>query len=286
MRVSSLSNPKVAEEISRYFVPTWVSRDDYAAREPRSKEEKAELLRIDRERVKRGMKGGNVCVFIIAPNGDVLATQPVQIASNPEKHLEFLRKIIEDYKMTPRDEEAIRDTAAKPEEEKPKTKDGRIVHVWTRLERSGNRSRTIDRVELTAADCKEFLPAADARAGASWKIAESVAHKLYQYGYPPNPYWMVKDCKIEKSTLKATLSSLSDDEARIRLAGEMELIFPVGKPTEGRVTAKFVGYARVDRKKGALTALALVSDEAKYVWTWQGRPQPAPMEIALEMQSP
>src|SRR5579884_2672104 len=88
MRVSSLSDPRVIEVVSKYFVPVSVSRDDYQ-RDPRSQDEKAELLRLDRERARRGLKGGNVCAFIIAANGDVLATQPVQQAFKPENLLPF-----------------------------------------------------------------------------------------------------------------------------------------------------------------------------------------------------
>jgi hypothetical protein len=284
MRVSSLSDPRINSLISKYFVPVWVSRDDYQL-EDRSKEEKAELDRLDAERRKRGLEGGNVCVFIVAANGDVLATQRVQLAYKPEEHLAFLRKIIADYKPEPRDAEAIRASTAKPAEVKPKTKDGRLFHIWTRLDRGAdNKTVTNDRVELTAAEWKTFLPTAGARVGASWTIPDDIAHKLYHNCYPPNPYWMTKDCKVLKGTLKATLSAVTDEVARIQLEGSMELSFPHGKPTEGRVTARFIGAARQDRKKQTLTSLALVSEKADYVWYWQGSPQPIEMRIALEME--
>lgn len=283
MRVSSLSNSRVIDLVSKYFVPALVSRDDYQ-REPRDKDEKAELVRLDQERARRGLKGGNVTVFIIAANGDVLATQPVQLAYKPENLLPFLEKIIAEQKLEPRSEEAIKSSAAKTAESKSKTEDKRFVHIWTRLDTGGNQGLSNDRVELTPAQCKAFLPPADAKPDASWNIPEAIAHKLYQYGYPPGPQWMTKDCKVMKGTLKATLVAESDGEARIKLEGEMELKFPVGKPTEGRITARFVGMAQTDRKKQTLTSLALVSEQADYVWQWQGKPQPRKMRIALELE--
>ncbi|MGH7222018.1 MAG: hypothetical protein ACRELF_02190, partial [Gemmataceae bacterium] len=60
--------------------------------------------------------------------------------------------------------------------------------------------------------------------------------------------------------------------------------FPHGKPTEGRVAARFVGVFREDRKKETLTSLMLVSEKADYVWYWQGKPQPRKMRIALELE--
>lgn len=284
MRVSSLSNSRIIELVSKYFVPALVSRDDYQ-RDPRSADEKAELLRLDRERARRGLKGGNVNVFLIAPNGDVLATQPVQLAFKPENLLPLLEKFIAEQKLGPRSEEAIRSSAAKPtEDKKTKNEEGRFVHIWTRLDTGGNQGLSNDRVELTPAQCKAFLPPADAKPGTSWNIPEEIAHKLYQYGYPPGPNWITQDCKVMKGTLKATLAAESDGEARIQLEGEMELKYPVGKPTEGRITARFVGVARTDRKKQTLASLALVSEQADYVWKWQGKPQPRKMRIALELE--
>jgi hypothetical protein len=283
MRVSSLSDPHVIDLISKYFVPVSVSRDDYQ-RDPREPDEKAELLRLDRERARRRLKGGNVCAFVIAANGDVLATQPVQLAYKPENLLPFLQSIIVERKLEPRSEEAIRASAAKSSDAKPKTEGGRFIHVWTCLDTGLNRGLSNDHVELTTAQCKAVLPPAEAKPGTAWAIPEEIAHKLFQYGYPPGPQWTTKDCKVLKGTLKATLEAVSNGEAHMRLEGEMVLKFPFGKPTEGRITARFVGTARADCKKQALTSLELVSEQVDYVWYWQGKPQPRKMRIALELE--
>jgi hypothetical protein len=283
MRVSSLSDRRVIELISKYFVPAWVSRDFYQL-EGDNNDEKAEIARLDRERRLRGMQGGTVCVFIVAANGNVLATQPVQLAFKPENLIPFLQKIIADQKLKPRSQEAIRASAAAAPEVKPKTKDGRLIHIWARVDTGINRGLSNDRVELTAAEWKAFLPPADAKPGTSWQIPEAIAHKIFQYGYPPGSFWRANECKVLKGTLKATLAALSGEEVRIQLDGAMALSFPVGKPTEGRVTARFVGVVREDRKKETLTSLALVSESADYVWNWQGKPQPLKMRIALELE--
>ena len=47
-----------------------------------------------------------------------------------------------------------------------------------------------------------------------------------------------------------------------------------------------VGVVRVDPTRQAIAALALASEEAKYVWYWKGDPQVVPMRIAVEMQRP
>lgn len=281
MRVSSLSDARVIALISKYFVPAWVSRDDYQL-DPRGKEAAAELERIDADRHKRGLEGGTVCVFVLDPDGGVRATLPVQKASKPANLIPLLEKIVADTKATPRDAEAIMATAAQPPEIKPKTEGGRLVHIWTRCDQpSTNRGLSHDRVELTATEMQAFVPPADAKRGDSWKIPDTIAARLFQYCYPPGPVWSVKESKVRSATLKATLS----DETRIQLEGELELHYPNrGKPTDGRITARLVGFARIDAKNKKLTSLALVSAQADYVWYWQDKPQPIKMRIAMELE--
>lgn len=286
MRVSSLSDERVRNLIEKYFVPAWVSRDSYQL-EKRSREEQTELERIDGERAKRKLIGGSVCVFLLDPDGHIWATMRVQEACKPQNLVPLLEKTIAERKLTPRDSEAVRASAATPSERKPKSEGSRLIHIWARVDQKGsNRGVSNDRVELTAAERKAFAPPADALPGSSWRIPDKIAHKLYLYCYPPGPRWKVSDCRVKSGTLKATLIAASESEARIRLQGEMELTFPnTGKPTDGRITARFVGTARVEGKTHALTSLALVSEQADYVWHWQGKAQPLKMRMAMELEA-
>src|SRR5437588_11420983 len=92
MRVSSLSDERVIALVSRYFVPVWLSRDHYQAGQVTPAEHE-EVLRMDRDRQHRGLKGGSVCVYILAPDGAVTATMPVQQAHKPENLVPFLERI-------------------------------------------------------------------------------------------------------------------------------------------------------------------------------------------------
>src|SRR6185437_5257056 len=117
---------------------------DYYQIDGDNQDEKAEIMRLDRERSQRGMKGGTVCVFIVAANGEVLATQPVQLAVKPENLMPLLEKIVADHKLNPPSEEAIRASAAKEREWKPKTEGGRLVHVWARQDTGANNGLSND----------------------------------------------------------------------------------------------------------------------------------------------
>src|SRR5947209_4852586 len=105
MRVSSLSDDRVIDLLSRYFVPVWLSRDHYQLDAP-PKAEQDELLRIDRERNARGFEGGTVSVSVLAPDGRVLATQALHRACDPAKLVPFLRDIVEKQRLEPRPEPA------------------------------------------------------------------------------------------------------------------------------------------------------------------------------------
>src|SRR3954453_19062092 len=107
MRVSSLSDERGIALLTRYFVPAWLSRDHYQLG-PASQAEREELLRLDRERARRGLRGGTVCVFVVAPDGSRPPTQPVQQACRPENLVPLLDRVVEREGLRPRSPAAAR----------------------------------------------------------------------------------------------------------------------------------------------------------------------------------
>ncbi len=293
MRVSSLSDDRVIDLVSRYFVPALYSRDHYQADGP-SRAEQDEVLRIDRDRSSRGLKGGTVCVYILAPDGAVLATQPVQFAYRPENLLPLLKDVVDGRRLRPRDPGAVKASAAPPPPPaRPRTEDGLLLHFWTRTDdRASNRGVSQDRVELTAAEWRTVIPPAESRPGASWEVPDKVAHKLFQYCYPPGPHWNARDCKVLGGRLSATVLSAPDDETRVRLTGKLELAFPhtpgpndrTGAGPAGRVTARLTGVVRYSPSRRAITSWEMASEEAEYVRYWQGKAIPSKMLIAVERE--
>ena len=131
MRVSSLSDERIIRRLSRYFVPAWVSRDHYQL-DSSDREEQAFVAKIDADRRKKKLEGGAVCVYIVTPKGEVLATLPVQKACKPELLVPFLKKVIADEKLKPRRPADVKGTPALA---KPgaKTEGGRLFVVRTRF---------------------------------------------------------------------------------------------------------------------------------------------------------
>jgi hypothetical protein len=284
MRVSSLSDARVISLITKYFVPVWHSRDAYQL-EPPAQEEWAEALRIDRDRGKRGLPGGTVCVYLLSPDGSVAATQPVQEACKAENLVPFLEKLIAKEKLRPRDPEAVRATKAGTRAARPKAGNGNlVVHLWTRMAESGsNRGTSQDWVEWTAAEWKTLLPAEGAKAGKSWKVPRSVADKLCARCYPPGPYWSAKQSKVIGAELTATAVRTAPEEIRVKLQGNLEVVHPAeGKETDRRVKARVLGFLRYDPARQAVTSLVLTSEQAESVWYWQGQPQRQKLLIGAE----
>jgi hypothetical protein len=279
MRVSSLSNERIRSILSNYFVPTWLSRDRYQL-DGTSKDEQAELQRIDRQRHDRGLEGGTVTVHILAADGTVVAAMALKNACDPEKLGAFLVSYIEREKLKPR---------ANPRTVGIKTTsktDETVLRVCTRLEDKGpNRGLSIDRVTLTAAQTAAFVPDRDYRRGSSFKLPAEVADPIFSYFYPPLPHYDIKKSKLLARGLTATVVAASEKEVQLRLEGYVELRYPnLGKPSDGQTTAKLLGTATVDPAKRKLTALAMTSVDAEYVWYWNGSPMRHRMSVAVKLE--
>jgi hypothetical protein len=285
MRVSSLSNDKVIDLLTKYFIPVWVSRDHYQLAAP-SDSEQDELLRIDRDRAKRGLEGGTVCVYVLAPDGAVSATMRVQKACGPENLAPFLQKIVDDQKLTPRAGDAVRaTTAAVRPAARPVTEGGAVLRIWTRLEdMKNNRGVAQDWVEWTADDWSALAPATDAKPGAAQTVPRETADKVLRRLYPPASRWDVQDSEVTAASLTATVVAVEGGQVRMRLEGDMELKFPVSLPSfNGKVTAHLVGAAHFDTERHCFTSFVLTTDAAEYLRHWDDKPVHQKMLAAVEM---
>src|SRR5262249_23528774 len=166
MRASSLSNKQVIDLLTKYFVPVYVAKDDSRQIQP-SQPDQDELLRIGRACRQQQLDAGTVCVYIVHPDGTMLATQLVQKASKPEHLIPLLKQVIEKEQVTARDPKTVRVAAAR----KPvtaKSDDGVMLHVLTRFE--GNRASyglSEDWVELAPDEWRSLVPKEGLKTGAA-----------------------------------------------------------------------------------------------------------------------
>jgi hypothetical protein len=287
MRVSSLSDSRVQELIARYFIPVWHSRDAYQLGAS-SREEQAELQRIDRDRDRRGLPGGTVCVFLLNARGEVAASLPVQQACQPDKLVAFLEQFIGRQTLLPREPAIVKATRIESRAVRPKVSKGDLLlHTWTRYEAMDpNRGTSQDWVLWTSAEWNALLPPKGTSApGATWDVPRATANKLFARCYPPGPYWKASDSRVTKSQLTASLVSASANEIRIRIDASVGLTHPAeGKETDRRIKAQLVGYLSYNPQSKVISSLVLASQEAESVWYWQGRPQVNKMQFAVGLE--
>ena len=228
MRVSSLSDDKVIDLLTKYFVPVWVSREHYQLAPP-SDAEQDELKRIDRDRAKRGLEGGTVCVYVLAPDGAVSATMRVQKAYKPENLAPFLQKIVDDEKLTPRSDEAIRATAAAPRPP-AKASDGRRhdperLDAVRRPEKQPRHGPGLGRVD--GGRMGRPRPGRRRQARRRADPAARRGRQAIPAALPADGRWDAHDCEFAGGGLTATVDSVEDGEVRLRLEGDVELKYPV-----------------------------------------------------------
>src|SRR5439155_25734838 len=113
MRASSLSDDRVIRLVSTYFVPVHVSRDNYLFDAPDPAIQR-ELGRIDADRQAKKMEGGIVAVYVLDPDGAVIASITVQQAFYPDKFVAFLEKVVADNKLLARQVVEVKITVSEP----------------------------------------------------------------------------------------------------------------------------------------------------------------------------
>src|SRR2546425_466494 len=98
MRARSLADATRLSLIHRYYVPVYISNEDYARTGSAPADEKAERDRIWRDAAKAGLSSGTVHVYILAPDGHVIDSQHVATASKVDQLIDLLQRNAEKLK--------------------------------------------------------------------------------------------------------------------------------------------------------------------------------------------
>jgi hypothetical protein len=286
-RVISLADKRVIETVSRYFVPVWISRDRYQC-DPWSVAESALLQKIENSRIEKKLEaGGHYCVLLVGKDGETLAAMPLAKALNPTALATFLLRFAEKEALPVRTREEIVAAQPKAIKREPKTEDGRMFIIRTRLEgKAASRGATRDTVELTAKEWLKFLPPDKSKLAERYTIPFEVSEALLRYAYPASPQYSDEVVNVEYSTLTARISSRTEKEILLTLAGSLTLRHPfTGKPTDDKVTATFTGQAKFETKTLALRSFWLLSQKGQHQRYYQEKPlTPQGLTIGIEME--
>ncbi|MBY0528465.1 MAG: hypothetical protein K2R98_34055 [Gemmataceae bacterium] len=276
MRTSSFSNERVIGVVSRYFIPVWLSVDDYGT-------QKSPADRAEWERIQKAAHGGNINVYVIASDGTPLGRMNVTQALNAEKNLlPFLDGIVTEQKLPSRKDAAVRASTANFDlPPKPHAVGNQVFHLWT----TGERGRAEDWFQLSATDAASFAPPARVMASSSWDIPSDACKRLFLHFYPPTCNYRAEKGEVLSAELQAMATSVTPDRVCLVLKGQMRLkhdATPTGSmPAE--IRANVVGAATFDRQRQAFVALQLATDHAEHTWSWQGKPAKTPVAFAVEL---
>jgi hypothetical protein len=258
-----------------------VSNEDYSKDGTAPPEEKAERSRIYREAAQAKLSSGTVHVYILAPDGHCIDSQHVATASKVDELTRMLERTIARLK-TPAGKLLV-----KPAPQSAPVKagsDALVLHLTARnLVRKGN-DYAIPRValgETKAAnwgaypgenwitlqreEWTRFLPPGSVKPGASWEVDRDIAARVLNYFYPSTENNDIKTNQILEEKLRATVISIKDNLAQVRLDGSLKMKHPFyHKDDDQVVEASVVGFLEFESDKHSIRSFQMVTDQAVY----------------------
>jgi hypothetical protein len=267
--------------LNRYFIPVYVSNEDYAKDGCAPAEEKAERNRIWRDAAKAELSSGTVHVYILDPDGKVIDSQHVAVASKVDKLTEMLERTVEKLKL----DEGKPLVKPAPQSCAPQADaDALVLHLTARnLTRKGDEWLPVkpalgetrsgnwgayaveDWIVLTKDEWSKLLPEGDVEAGKAWDLDKGVAAKVVKHFYPSTENNDITKNRIDEQQMRATVLSVKDGVVRARIDGGVKMKHTFyHKDDDNVVDATFVGILDYDRAAKKIRSLQLATDKATY----------------------
>jgi hypothetical protein len=262
VRAGPLSHDKVIEILNHYYVPIYLSVDDYDKDGSAPAEEKTTFYRLFGEAgdPKKGIG------YVISRDGMIFDTFISSPAVTSEKVVSFLEGAAQKLNVS------AGQMLGKPEPQAvvPKPEPGFVtLHLTARYLPPGDgwaRMPAEDYIVLDPEEWSKLLPPDKAALGTTWDIDKKVAAKILIHFYPAALNFYYADNRIDQQTLKATVVADKDGVARVRLDGSLKMkhTFVPGKEDDLFVEASLVGYVDCHQGKKHIRALGIVTDKATY----------------------
>jgi hypothetical protein len=274
LRAGPLSNPKVIEILNKYYVPVYLSNEDYQGKTPVvPKDEFLAWQKIYHEALKEKRDAGSVCVYLVAPDGKGLASLIVSQAAHKDNLLKLLQTIAEKQHVKPGDAVVPIVCQATPPVVEPMAL---VLHLVARANHKGSWGEfpSENWIILKEAEWKTWLPPAP-KTGSTYTIPDKEAGKVLTYFFPQTevcnfeklvdpdgPY----EHRIDTINLHGKVLSATNGVVKVRLDGTIKVKhkFYPGHKDNNYAESTVVGYLDVDQKSGRLTRLALATTAGQY----------------------
>ena len=265
MRAGPLSSSKVIELLNSYFVPVYVSNEDYRNEAGVPAAERAERERIFREARKAELSVGSVHVYVLSPDGQPVDSLHVADAAKTATLVEKLQTAVDRLKTPPGNPVArIRSQAVRPDA----VEGSLVLHLTARSQKPGGAWAEFPAenwLQLSSGDQQKLLPKKNVDVGATWELDQKIAKKLLLHFYPATENNDVRKNEIEEQSLTARIISKQNGVSLARLDGHLRMRHDFYHKQDGRVVdAVLTGYMEFDPEKRSITTFRLVTDQASY----------------------
>jgi hypothetical protein len=271
----SLSDNRVIQLLNQYFVPVYLSNEDYSERGAASAEEKAELQRIRREGLAKGLSVGTVHAYVLTPDGHPADSLHVVDAAKADRMVGMLQRTVEKLALKPGPPLVSPAPPAVPAAEPGTLR----LHVTSRyLERRGNAYVLVenaggnwsalpgeDWLRLSGEQQAKLLPGRSVTVGQTWTLDPDVSATLLHRFYPPTENNDLGKNRMEEQSLTGTVTVVSGGVAKARITGSLRMKHPFYHKEDGNdVRATLAGTLEWEPASGRIRTLRLVTDEATY----------------------
>jgi hypothetical protein len=263
-RAGPLSDDKVIAMLNSYFVPVAVPSDDYVTGGKAPAAERAAFKRL----LAKEWVANNSISYVVAPDGSATDSHMKSTGSTAtERVTQLLERSIQKYKPVP-GQPLVKPRALAAH--KPAAAPDALVLQLTTRSLSGTGAweqvPTEDWIVLERADQVKLLGPERGSAGDSWDVDQEAAAKLLVHFYPSSPNWNIAHNRIDPCSLKATLVSVADGTARLRIEGDfcMKHHFLTLRDDDRFVEASVLGFVDFDPKERKIQSVRLVTDRATY----------------------
>ena len=265
MRAGPLSNTRVISLLNRFFVPVYAANEDYRDGGAQPAEEKAEYNRIFKEAHAAKLSVGTVHVYVLSPGGHPIDSLHVATAAKTDRLIDLLERIVE--KLNIREGKAV--VSPVTQSAPPKcASDSLVLHLTSRsLDSRGAWSDfpAEDWIVLGRDEWEKLSPRPQVQVGDAWAVDRKISARLLTHFYPPTENNDVSKNRFERQSLKATVVSIHNGEARARIEGELRMQHSFYHKEDGKVVeATVVGFFDFEPSSRNIRAFQLVTDQATY----------------------
>jgi hypothetical protein len=281
MRASSLSNGKVIDLLNHFFIPVYLSNEDFAKGGGAPLAERTERQRIYKETLDAQRSAGSVHVYLVGPDGKAYDSMHVANAYKVEKLVPMLEAAADHYML-----EAGRTLFPPgPQSRGPKSApDALVLHLVARnLVKKGDElvptkaklgeTRSAgwgsypseDWIVFTKEESAKLLPRGSVETGTTWQVSPDLATRFLAHFYPTTENNNVQKDKIHKQELTGKVVSVQNGVARAKLTGHLIMDHWFYHKADGnQVDTSLTGYLDFDPANSRIQRLRLVTEGATY----------------------